>query len=245
MTESPAPGADHPAVLDRRTPLIEFADVTRIFSVGDSTVRAVDGLDLVIGQGEYISVMGPSGSGKSSLLNLIALLDRPTSGRYRFEGRDVTVAGDDALAAIRREAIGFIFQFFHLIPRLSAAGNVELPLVLAGIAPAVRRARVAAMLDAMDLNARAAHRPAELSGGQRQRVAIARAMISEPRLLLADEPTGNLDSQTGIQVIELLEDLQRTRGITLIVVTHDPALGRRAARRIRLVDGRLDADVRD
>jgi len=245
MTESPAPRASHASVLDGRTPLIEFADVTRIFTVGDSTVRAVDGLDLVIGQGEYISIMGPSGSGKSSLLNLIALLDRPSSGSYRFEGHEVTQAGDDTLAAIRREAIGFIFQFFHLIPRLSAAGNVELPLVLAGIAPALRRARVTRMLEAMDLSARATHRPAELSGGQRQRVAIARAMVTEPRLLLADEPTGNLDSQTGIQVIDLLENLQRTRGITLIVVTHDPALGRRAARRIRLVDGRLDADVSD
>ena len=245
MTESPAPRASHASVLDGRTPLIEFADVTRIFTVGDSTVRAVDGLDLVIGQGEYISIMGPSGSGKSSLLNLIALLDRPSSGSYRFEWHEVTQAGDDTLAAIRREAIGFIFQFFHLIPRLSAAGNVELPLVLAGIAPALRRARVTRMLEAMDLSARATHRPAELSGGQRQRVAIARAMVTEPRLLLADEPTGNLDSQTGIQVIDLLENLQRTRGITLIVVTHDPALGRRAARRIRLVDGRLDADVSD
>jgi putative ABC transport system ATP-binding protein len=245
MTESAAPRPDQAAISGKQALQIECAGITRIFTVGDSMVRAVDTIDLEIAQGEYISIMGPSGSGKSSLLNLIALLDRPSSGSYRFEGRDVTRASDDALAAIRREAIGFIFQFFHLIPRLSAAGNVELPLVLAGIAPAARRARVAAMLEAMDLTARAAHRPAELSGGQRQRVAIARAMVSEPRLLLADEPTGNLDSQAGIQVIELLEDLQRTRGITLIVVTHDPALGRRAARRIRLVDGHLDADVRD
>ncbi|MGE0483561.1 MAG: ABC transporter ATP-binding protein [Gammaproteobacteria bacterium] len=225
--------------------MIELRGITRRFVLGDSIVNAVDGIDLDIGPGEYISIMGPSGSGKSSLLNLVALLDRPSNGSYRFEGRDVTALDDDELAALRRDSIGFIFQFFHLVPRLTAAGNVELPLTLAGVPAAERRERVAAMLAAMDLADRAHHRPAELSGGQRQRVAIARAMIAEPRLLLADEPTGNLDSHSGAQVVELLEKLRRERGITLIVVTHDPALGRRAQRRLRLVDGRIESDERD
>ena len=225
--------------------MIRLAGITRTFLLGDSVVNAVDDVDLDIGAGEYISIMGPSGSGKSTLLNLIALLDRPSAGTYRFEGREVVGLDDDALAAIRRESIGFVFQSFHLIPRLTAAANVELPLTLSGVAPAARHARVADMLAAMHLADRAGHRPAELSGGQRQRVAIARAMITAPRLLLADEPTGNLDSHSGTQVVELLEALRREQGVTLIVVTHDADLGRRAQRRIRLVDGRIDADVRD
>lgn len=225
--------------------MITLAGITRTFRLGDSVVNAVDDVDLDIGAGEYISIMGPSGSGKSTLLNLIALLDRPSAGTYRFEGREVVGLDDDALAAIRRESIGFVFQSFHLIPRLTAAGNVELPLTLSGVVPATRHARVAEMLAAMDLADRADHRPAELSGGQRQRVAIARAMITAPRLLLADEPTGNLDSHSGMQVVELLEGVRREQGVTLIVVTHDADLGRRAQRRIRLVDGRIDADVSD
>ncbi len=225
--------------------MIRLAGITRTFHLGDSVVNAVDDVDLDIGAGEYISIMGPSGSGKSTLLNLIALLDRPSAGTYRFEGREVVGLDDDALAAIRRESIGFVFQSFHLIPRLTAAANVELPLTLSGVAPAARHARVADMLAAMHLADRAGHRPAELSGGQRQRVAIARAMITAPRLLLADEPTGNLDSHSGTQVVELLEALRREQGVTLIVVTHDADLGRRAQRRIRLVDGRIDADVSD
>ncbi|MEQ8662324.1 MAG: ABC transporter ATP-binding protein [Gammaproteobacteria bacterium] len=233
-----AAGAARPA-------LIALSGVTRRFVVGGSVVNAVAGIDLTIDAGEYISIMGPSGSGKSTLLNLIALLDRPTSGTYHFDGREVVGLADDALAALRREAIGFVFQSFHLVARLTAAGNVELPLTLAGVAPATRRARVAATLDAMGLADRADHRPAELSGGQRQRVAIARAMVTAPRLLLADEPTGNLDTRAGAQVIELLEGLRREQGVTLLVVTHDDALGRRAARRLRLVDGRVAADVRD
>ncbi len=223
--------------------MIRLAGITRTFRLGDSVVTAVDDVDLEIGAGEYISSMGPSGSGKSTLLNLIALLDRPSAGTYSFDGREVVGLDDDALAAIRRESIGFVFQSFHLVPRLTAAGNVELPLTLSGVAPAARHARVADMLAAMDLADRADHRPAELSGGQRQRVAIARAMITAPRLLLADEPTGNLDSHAGAQVVELLEGLRREQGVTLIVVTHDADLGRRAQRRIRLVDGRIDADV--
>ncbi len=224
--------------------MIELRALSRTFTVGDSLVRAVDGIDLDIQAGEYISIMGPSGSGKSSLLNLIALLDRPTSGSYRFRQRAVIGLDDDELAAIRRMSIGFIFQFFQLIGRLTAAENVELPLTLAGVASSARRERVSQALAAVKLSDRASHRPAELSGGQRQRVAIARAMINQPSLLLADEPTGNLDRQSGREVIELLESLQREQGVTLIVVTHDAELGRRAARRIRIVDGGVAADER-
>jgi putative ABC transport system ATP-binding protein len=232
-----ADAADAPA-------LIALERIKRSFVLGDSVVNAIDSVDLAIGAGEYVSIMGPSGSGKSTLLNLVALLDRPSEGAYHFDGREVVGLDDDALAAIRRESIGFVFQSFHLVPRLTAAGNIELPLTLAGVAPAARRERVAAMLEAMGLTDRGGHRPAELSGGQRQRVAIARAMVAAPRLLLADEPTGNLDSHSGELVVELLEGLWREHGVTLIVVTHDAALGRRARRRIRLVDGRVDADVR-
>jgi len=225
--------------------VIELQGIRRGFKVGAGEVLAVADLDLAIGRGEYLSVMGPSGSGKSTLLNLVALLDRPSAGSYCFEGRETSSLDDEALAAIRRDAIGFVFQSFHLVARLSAAANVELPLVLAGVAPAERRVRVAAMLEALGLGDRATHRPAELSGGQRQRVAIARAMVGQPRLLLADEPTGNLDSASGLQVVELLERLHREHNVTLVVVTHDPALGRRAQRRIRMLDGRLAADERD
>jgi putative ABC transport system ATP-binding protein len=186
--------------------------------------------------------MGPSGSGKSTLLNLIALLDRPTTGRYRLEGRDVTALSDDELAAVRNRTIGFVFQSFHLVPRMSAAQNVELPLLLAGMPGRERTERVREALAALGLTERAAHRPAELSGGQRQRVAIARAMIMRPPLLLADEPTGNLDSASGTQVVEILEALQRERGVTLVVVTHDAALGARAHRHLRIVDGRIASD---
>jgi putative ABC transport system ATP-binding protein len=225
--------------------VIELRGVTKMFVLGDSRVNAVDRVDLDVGPGEYISIMGPSGSGKSTLLNLIALLDRPTAGDYRFEGRDVVGLSDDELAAIRRASIGFIFQFFHLIPRLSAAQNIELPLILAGMAPAERERRVAEAVAAMDLGDRARHRPAELSGGQRQRVAIARATVTRPALLLADEPTGNLDTASGLQVVDLLERLRVEQGVTLIVVTHDPDLGRRAQRRIRLADGRIESDRND
>ncbi|MEQ8494742.1 MAG: ABC transporter ATP-binding protein, partial [Gammaproteobacteria bacterium] len=183
--------------------MIALEGVTRSFAVGDSVVNAVDGIDLVIGAGEYLSIMGPSGSGKSTLLNLVALLDRPSTGAYRFDGQDVVGLDDDALAAIRRESIGFVFQSFHLVPRLTAAGNIELPLTLAGVAAAARRERVAATLAAMDLADRADHRPSELSGGQRQRVAIARAMVTAPRLLLADEPTGNLDETSANGIHDL------------------------------------------
>ena len=221
--------------------MIELEGISRSFQVGDQRVRALREVSLAIAAGEFVSVMGPSGSGKSTLLNLIGLLDRPDSGIYRLDGADVTGLDDVAAARVRNEKIGFVFQFFHLVPRLSAAGNVALPLVLAGVAPGKRKARVARLLADVGLSERAEHLPSQLSGGQLQRVAIARAMSMNPALLLADEPTGNLDRGTGREVLALLEDLNR-RGTTLIVVTHDQEIGARARRRIAMEDGRVVAD---
>lgn len=220
------------------TPLIQLTAITRHFAVGDETVSALRGLDLSIAQGEYIAIMGPSGSGKSTLLNVLGLLDRPDSGHYLLDGRDVTGLDDDALARARREKIGFVFQSFHLVPRLSARENIELPMVLAGIDPAERAERVELLLRDYGLTQRADHRPNQLSGGQCQRVAIARAMAMRPSLILADEPTGNLDRHTGQDVIALLEGLQAA-GATLIIVTHDPELGGRAQRQLHMVDGEI------
>ena len=224
--------------------MIELAGICRDFQVGDAVVRALRDINLTIDAGEYISIMGPSGSGKSTLLNLLGLLDRPDAGRYSINGTPVSELSDEQQAQVRRERIGFVFQFFHLIPRLSAADNVGLPLVLAGMAPDQRRRLVHQALASLGLADRADHRPDQLSGGQRQRVAIARAMIAEPEMVLADEPTGNLDRASGHEVIEALEALN-AKGITLIVVTHDPELGRRARRRIRMVDGAIEQDQRD
>ncbi len=216
--------------------MIELARVERTFQVGDERVHALRGVDLNLADGDYAAVMGPSGSGKSTLLNILGLLDRPDAGRYRLDGVETTDLPEERRARLRRERIGFVFQAFHLIPRLTAFENVELPLVLAGVAPRVRRARVAGVLDAVGLTPRAGHRPDQLSGGQRQRVAIARATVMEPGLILADEPTGNLDRASGEDVIAILEGLNQ-KGLTLVVVTHDPALGERAHRRIRMDDG--------
>ena len=210
--------------------------------MGDQTVAALRGIDLTIAAGEYTAVMGPSGSGKSTLLNILGLLDRPDAGSYRLGGLETTGLGEERRAALRRERIGFIFQSFHLIPRLSAAENVELPLTLAGVAPRERRERVADVLGAMGLSARAHHRPDQLSGGQRQRVAIARATVTAPDLILADEPTGNLDRASGEEVVRTLEALN-ARGPTLVLVTHDPQLGARARRRIRMDDGAIVEDL--
>ena len=219
--------------------MIELENINRYFQVGEQTVHALENINLTINDGEYVSVMGPSGSGKSTLLNIISLLDQPSSGLYRLNHQDVTGFSDDRLAQVRRENIGFIFQFFHLIPRLSAAENIEMPMILAGIPAKERKQRVRDAIAAVDLADRADHRPEQLSGGQRQRVAIARATIMRPSILLADEPTGNLDTHSGMEIIELLERLNR-QGATLVVITHDPALGSRAARKIRIVDGRIE-----
>ena len=226
-------------------PVIRLAGITKTFQLGEQQVHALAGVDLDIGTGEYVSIMGPSGSGKSTLLNMIALLDRPSAGHYALNGNDVTMLSDDELARIRRENIGFVFQFFHLIPRLTAAQNVGLPLVLAQVKPGERRQRITAALNAFGIGDRADHRPDQLSGGQRQRVAIARATIMRPAVLLADEPTGNLDTTSGGQVVELLEQLHRDQGMTLIIVTHDHALGARAGRQIQIVDGRIATDLRN
>jgi putative ABC transport system ATP-binding protein len=222
--------------------MICLEHVHRVFQVGEQKVHALNDLMLHIGRGEYLSIMGPSGSGKSTLLNILGILDRSTSGRYLLDGTDVTSLNDDQQARTRREKIGFVFQFFHLVPRLTAEQNIELPLVLAGVSSAERKARTGRVLQAVGLEERAHHRPEELSGGQRQRIAIARATIMEPAVLLADEPTGNLDRASGKEVIEILEQLNR-KGITLIIVTHDPEIGGRARRRIRLVDGRITSDI--
>ena len=218
------------------TPQIELRGIERVFQLGDSQVHALRRLDVSIAPGEYVAVMGPSGSGKSTLLNLLGVLDRPNAGLYRLEGRDVTTLTPDEQARVRSERIGFVFQSFHLVPRLTAAENIALPLTLAGIAPGERAERVARALADYGLEPRADHRPDQLSGGQRQRVAIARATIMRPAMILADEPTGNLDRATGEDVMNLLEVLN-AGGVTLIVVTHDPVLGSRARRQVMMEDG--------
>ncbi|MDP3776652.1 ABC transporter ATP-binding protein [Methylotenera sp.] len=222
--------------------LIRLMHIHRTFYLGDSKVNALRDVNLTINQGEYIAVMGPSGSGKSTLLNLLGLLDRPDSGIYHLAGRDVTTLAPDEQAQVRSEHIGFIFQSFHLVPRLTAAANIELPLILAGINPDERVQRVKQAIHEYGLDDRAQHRPNELSGGQRQRVAIARATVMRPTLLLADEPTGNLDKVTGEEVIHLLETLNQ-QGVTLIVVTHDQAIGARAHRQITMDDGAVVTDT--
>jgi putative ABC transport system ATP-binding protein len=211
--------------------------------VGNQEVRAMDRVSLTIEPGEYLSIMGPSGSGKSTLLNILGLLDTPSSGSYLLQGQDVTSLDDRQLAAVRSRTIGFIFQFFHLIPRLSAQQNIELPLLLAGVPRRERTERSTPLIETFGLGDRRRHRPDELSGGQRQRVAIARAVINRPAVLLADEPTGNLDRTSGGDIIELMEGLNRD-GLTLVVVTHDPEIGERARRHVRVVDGRIAADTR-
>ncbi len=222
--------------------MIHLSGVERVFQVGDESVHALRDVDLKVDPGEYIAIMGPSGSGKSTLLNIIGLLDRPSAGVYRLEDTDTTSLSDEGQASVRRHKIGFVFQFFHLVPRLTAAENVELPLILASMDPAERKFRVEAALSALGLIDRAKHRPDQLSGGQRQRVAIARATIMEPSVILADEPTGNLDRTSGQEVIQALEELHR-KGISLLLVTHDPNLGNRARRKIQMLDGRITQDT--
>lgn len=222
--------------------LIRLEAVSRRFTLGGSEVAALDRVSLRVAEGEYLAVMGPSGSGKSTLLNVLGLLDRPDEGCYWLGGEDTATLPEPALARLRGHRIGFVFQSFHLVSRLTARENVELPLMLCGVVPAERHRRSQRLLEELGLDNRADHRPAELSGGQRQRVAIARAMAMAPRLILADEPTGNLDSRSGEEVITLLEGLNREQGITLVVVTHDPRLGERAGRRILMNDGRISSD---
>jgi putative ABC transport system ATP-binding protein len=220
---------------------MQLRGICRNYAVGDQIVHALDHVDLDIGAGEYVSIMGPSGSGKSTLLNILGLLDRPSSGVYRLGGEDVASLDDNALAQHRQEQIGFIFQFFHLIPRLTAIENVELPMILAGVAPRTRRERATAVLESVGLGPRMHHRPDQLSGGERQRVAIGRAIVMRPAVLLADEPTGNLDSKSGGEIVEIIEQLNRD-GIALIVVTHDAEVGGRAHRHLTMRDGKVHSD---
>ncbi len=221
--------------------MIRLEGLCRDFPVGDQVVHALDHLDLTIEGGEYVSIMGPSGSGKSTLLNMLGLLDSPSAGNYWLDDISTATMNDNELAGIRQKKIGFVFQSFHLVPRMSAFENVELPMMLAGLLPLVRREKVAAALERVGLSGRVEHRPDQLSGGERQRVAMARAIVMEPAILLADEPTGNLDSHSGKEIVETMEELNR-QGLTLVIVTHDQAIGGRARRRIRMEDGRIVAD---
>ena len=224
--------------------MMELSGICREYVVGEEVVHALDHIDLKIDAGEYVSIMGPSGSGKSTLLNVLGLLDRPSSGTYRLQGEDVSHLDDNELAAHRQRHIGFIFQFFHLIPRLTALENVELPLVLTGAAPRARRERATAILESVGLKARLSHRPDQLSGGERQRVAIGRAIVMQPSFLLADEPTGNLDTRSGGEIMQILEQLNRD-GIAVLIVTHDASIGDRARRHLKLRDGKIVADDRE
>lgn len=223
--------------------MIELADLNRTYMLGGRPVHALRNVRLTIEAGEYVSIMGPSGSGKSTLLNLLGCLDQPSSGSYKFAGEETARMTEAQLSRLRRDQIGFVFQFFHLVPRLTAAGNVELPMIFAGIDPAERAKRVERALDVVGLARRAHHRPEQLSGGEQQRVAIARAVVMKPALLLADEPTGNLDSASGGEIVSLIEEMNRG-GLTLIVVTHDAQLGSRARRQVRLRDGLVVSDQR-
>ena len=218
--------------------MIELKDLWRTYQVGDSEVQALHGVDLTISRGDYLAVVGPSGSGKSTLLNILGCLDRPTSGSYFYDGHDVGQLSDVERTRLRQHEIGFVFQFFHLLARLTAQGNVELPMLFAGISRAERRSRAAEALVSVGLEDRTHHRPDQLSGGQRQRVAIARAVVMGPGLILADEPTGNLDKASAFEVMDLL-DAMNGDGQTVVLVTHDPEVAARAKNRVRMDDGEI------
>ena len=223
-------------------PLIETRDLWKTYVMGSEEIHALRGVSVSLERGEYVAIMGPSGSGKSTLMNLIGCLDVPSSGQYFLRGQEVSQLDEDELAEIRNREIGFVFQTFHLLPRQTALRNVELPLVYAGMRAGARHQRALELLRMVGLDKRADHRPNELSGGERQRVAIARALVNEPALLLADEPTGNLDSRTGKEILELFDHLH-SRGHTIVLVTHDPEVGKRAARVVRVRDGKVESDT--
>jgi putative ABC transport system ATP-binding protein len=221
--------------------VIRIERITKEYEMGYTTIRALKGVDLAIHRNEYLAVMGPSGSGKSTLMNMVGCLDTPTTGRYEFNGRDVAAMGDDELAEIRNREIGFVFQTFNLLPRSTGFENVELPLIYANVNADERRMRAERAMEAVGLGDRMYHKPNELSGGQRQRVAIARALVNNPSIILADEPTGNLDSRTGEEIMVLLENLYES-GHTIVVVTHEENIARHARRIVRLRDGRIESD---
>jgi putative ABC transport system ATP-binding protein len=224
-------------------PVLELRDVRHVYGEGDTAVQALRGISLTVERGDYVAIMGASGSGKSTLMNLLGCLDVPTTGTYRLDGADVADLPERALSLVRNRRIGFVFQSFNLIPRMSAADNVELPLIYAGVRRGARRERVAAALDLVGLADRAHHRPNELSGGQQQRVAVARALVTAPSLLLADEPTGNLDSASTEDVLRIFDDVSGA-GRTLVVITHEDDVAARAKRVVRMRDGRVVDDVR-
>ena len=221
--------------------LIDIREITKTYEMGEEKVHALSGVTLGVHKGEYVAIMGPSGSGKSTLMNLIGCLDTPSSGSYVLNGREVATMTDDELAAIRNQEIGFVFQTFNLLPRTTALQQVELPLVYSGLARKERRERAVKALEAVGLADRMGHQPSEMSGGQRQRVAIARALINDPSILLADEPTGNLDSQTGIEIMALFDQLN-SRGNTIVLVTHEEDIAAHARRIVRLRDGKVRDD---
>ncbi len=221
--------------------VIDIENITKHYVMGEETVHALRGVSLQIHRNEYLAIMGPSGSGKSTLMNMVGCLDTPSSGRYEFNGRDVSAMDDDELAAIRNREIGFVFQTFNLLPRSTSLRNVELPLIYAGVDPETREERAAQALRDVGLGDRLEHKPNELSGGQRQRVAIARALVNQPSIILADEPTGNLDSKTGEEIMSLLENLYQT-GNTIILVTHESDIARHARRTVFLRDGLIESD---
>jgi putative ABC transport system ATP-binding protein len=224
------------------TPALEVVDVVRSYSLDGVTVEALRGVSFGVGQGEYAAILGPSGSGKSTLMHLLGCLDRPTRGTVRVDGRDVTTLSDTELAAVRNRAIGFVFQSFQLLARTGAVDNVALPLVYRGLRAAERRDRAVAALEAVGLGHRLSHRPTQLSGGEQQRVAIARALVGEPRVVLADEPTGNLDTRSGADIMDMLGRLNAERGVAVVIVTHDPEVAGRARRQVQVRDGLVVAD---
>jgi putative ABC transport system ATP-binding protein len=227
-----------------KPPLIEFRAVTKVYGSGGAAVHALAGIDLTIEDGEFVAIMGPSGSGKSTAMNIIGCLDTPTSGDYLFDGIEVGRLARNQRALIRRHLLGFVFQGFNLLARTTAAENVELPLIYRGLPAAQRRVLAAAALARVGLSGREEHTAAELSGGQQQRVAIARAIVTDPAVLLADEPTGNLDTKTSREIMNLVASLNRDQGITVVMVTHESEIAAYARRVIRFVDGRIDSDVK-